>query len=160
MSFDVFGKNPASRTGEHFSNSAWEWRPLADYVCKTAPQITAACHYWQTNDHAGLDAGAAGSLAGLLEDEIASGRCETYAKRYASEIEMTSNVPCDFCDGTGTRKPVPQRGAGDPSKDGIPCNCCSATGWVRPYSTNYLFSTENVRSFAAFLKDCGGFEIC
>jgi hypothetical protein len=34
------------------------------------------------------------------------------------------------------------------------------TGYVRPDCTDYPFSIENVKEFVAFLKECGGFEIC
>jgi hypothetical protein len=35
----------------------------------------------------------------------------------------------------------------------------AATGYRAPWSAGNWFSVDNVRDFAAFLRDCGGFEI-
>lgn len=98
-------------------------------------------------------------LADLLQKEIDSGRTERYARLRQSQIEQAPNEPCSLCEGTGTHKPAPERGAGDPTKDGIVCNSCDGNGYVRPWVDNYSFSVENVQEFANFLRNCSGFEI-
>ena len=55
MGMDVIGKNPKNETGEYFRNNVWGWGPLATYVCQVAPEITAKCKYWQSNDGDGLN---------------------------------------------------------------------------------------------------------
>lgn len=40
------------------------------------------------------------------------------------------------------------------------CNACQGTGKVRPAETSYSFDESDVREFAEFLENCGGFEIC
>lgn len=38
-------------------------------------------------------------------------------------------------------------------------NGCDGKGTKRPADTWYPFEVENVKEFATFLQDCGGFEI-
>jgi hypothetical protein len=159
MGMDVFGKKHTTPEGEYFRNNVWWWRPLADYCREVAPEICSHCKYWDSNDGDGLNAARSIALANALQAEVDAGRAAAHEKRYASEQEMTPNEPCDLCEGTGTRKPIPERGAGDIAT-GIKCNACGGTGHVRPWSTQYPFSVENVVEFIAFLKGCGGFKIC
>jgi hypothetical protein len=153
MGMDVYGES-----GAYFRSNVWWWRPLADYVIKVAPDIAGQCHYWQSNDGDGLGKADSLRLADSLQAEIDAGRTARYETIYRSEREKLPNEPCWLCEGTGTRKPPPQRGAGDPRTDG-PCNCCDATGYTRPQSTEYPFSVDNVRRFVDFLRGCGGFRI-
>jgi hypothetical protein len=158
MGFDIVGNQPSTVEGEYFHNSCCAWRPLAHYVCTIAPDITNQCKYWHTNDYDGLDAKHAAALADRLDIEIKDGRCERYAQIFSSEQEMAPDEPCFLCESTGTRKPIPQRGAGD-AITGIVCNCCHGKGTIRPWWTQYPFSVENVRKFIVFLRGCGGFRI-
>jgi hypothetical protein len=157
MGMDVFGRNPTTKEGEYFHNTVWWWRPLADYVCRIAPEITSACRYWQSKDGDGLVAQASIALANKLQGEIDSGGVLAYEMRRNSRLELMPNEPCDFCEGTGRRKPAPQCGAGD-VRTGI-CNKCDGEGHVRPAITEYPFSVENVQRFIVFLRGCGGFCI-
>lgn len=160
MGMDVYGRRPTTETGKYFRNNIWHWRPLADYVIQTAPALAAKCPHWHTNDGAGLNAADSVALADLLQAEIDSGRCETFAKIREAEIAAIPNEVCSLCEGTGVRKPIPERGAGDLKRGGITCNSCGGSGSVRPSATYYPFDVDNVREFVAFLRDCGGFEIC
>ena len=58
---------------------------------------------------------------------------------------------CDLCDGTGTRNNSNREGE---------CNGCNGNGIRSSWVTNYPFDVENVQEFVAFLKECGGFQIC
>lgn len=40
------------------------------------------------------------------------------------------------------------------------CGGCDGKGERRPWDTHYPFSVDNVREFAEFCKNSGGFEIC
>jgi hypothetical protein len=159
MGMDVYGTNPATEEGKYFRNNVWWWHPLADYINEIAPNIAGKCQYWHSNDSDGLDCADALKLATILQAEIDSGRCERRARIYTSAQEAEPDVTCDLCDGTGTRKPFPERGAGDLAS-GIRCNACAGEGHVRARSTHYPFDVENVREFVAFLRGCGGFAIC
>jgi hypothetical protein len=159
MGMDVCGKQPTTEHGEYFCNNVWWWRPLAEYMFEIAPEIAANCRHWHSNDGDGLNGHDSLRLAELLQKEIDSGRTAAYAKCRESELEMAPDERCFLCEGTGTRKPVPECGAGDPTKGGIPCNGCAGHGYTRAWATKYHFSVENVREFVTFLRGCGGFEI-
>jgi len=149
MGMDVIGQNPTNKEGEYFRNNVWWWHPLADYCVEIAPEITARCEYWHYNDGDGLNGRDAAALADTLQAEIDSGRCETYAKIREAELSALPNEACDICDGTGIRKPVPERVA----------RASNGSGSVRPYQCEYPFAVENVREFITFLRGCGGFAI-
>lgn len=177
MGMDVIGQNPTSKEGEYFRNSVWGWQPLAEYCIEVAPDVTARCRYWHSNDGDGLDGRNSLLLADALQREIDSGRCKRWADIRASTLERAPNKPCWLCEATGTRKPLPEIvpgdeneilpryktepeiGAGDPANGGIICNACNGEGYIRPLDCSYHFSVENVREFVAFLRGCGGFAI-
>ena len=158
MGMDVIGRKPTSKEGEYFRNNVWWWRPLADYCIEVAPDVTAQCKHWHTNDGDGLDERNSLLLANALQQEIDSGRCKRWAEIRASELERVPKEPCWVCEGTGTRRPPPEGGPGDLAT-GIRCNLCKGDGYIRPWNCNYSFSVENVEGFAAFLRVSGGFEI-
>jgi hypothetical protein len=128
MGMDVFGNKPNSEAGEHFRCNVWGWHPLAKYCCEVAPDITSKCKHWHSNDADGLAAEDARQLAIRVQAEIDSGRAQAYAQRHASANAMLPNEPCAICAGTGTRKPVPELGAGNPNAGGIKCNGCDGSG--------------------------------
>ena len=80
MGMDVIGLKPTTKEGEYFCNTVWWWRPLADYCIRVAPDIAAQCKHWHSNDGDGLDERNAIALADLLQAEIDSGRCGSYAR--------------------------------------------------------------------------------
>lgn len=170
MGMDVYGSNPTNETGKYFRNNVWWWRPLATYVCEVAPEITSKCDHWQSNDGDGLNAANSIKLAKLLRDEISSGRTEAYAKIREAELNALPDKECWLCEGTGIRTDGVGAANGQPDKiidkEGHPrngekgwCNGCDGVGHVRPDSTSYGFSVENVSEFCDFLEFCGGFEI-
>jgi len=158
MGMDVHGKNPTSEVGSYFRNNMWHWRALATYVCGIDRRLTDKCEHWQSNDGAGLNAKDSAALATRLQAEIDSGRTANYVRVWASQQEMMPDEPCWLCEGTGTRKPAPERGDGDLATGTI-CNGCDGKGYIRPYATMCPISVENVQRFTNFLRDCGGFEI-
>lgn len=164
MGMDVYGKNATAEVGEYFRNNVWWWRPLADFLTATYPDLTAGCTYWQSNDGDGLDAAGALALADALDRDLANGRVTAYADQYAAEIAALPDSACDLCDGTGLRTDEIGRTHGmdkprDPDTGKGGCNGCQGTGRRENWGKSYPFEVENVREFAAFLRHSGGFEI-
>ena len=158
MGMDVIGLKPTTKEGECFRNNVCTWQPLADYCMKVAPDIAVRCKYWRSNDGDGLDEADSVALADVLQKEIDSGRCGSYARIQESELELLPNEPCEMCGGTGIRKPPPEYGAGD-GVTGIECNGCKGSGFKRPWACLYRFAVDNVKKFTIFLRGCGGFQI-
>ena len=69
----------------------------------------------------------------------------------SDEIE----VDCDICEATGKRQEPPETGAGEKK-----CNGCNGTGKQDDWAKSYPFSEDNVREFANFCANSGGFTIC
>lgn len=164
MGMDVFGKNPTTETGTYFRASVWWWRPLAEFVTGTYPDLTAPCGHWQTNDGDGLGAEGARALAVALDRDLTSGVVERAAQSWTEYVEGLPLVVCDLCEGTGLRTDglgvewgmdVPR----DPDTGKGGCNGCAGSGKHPAFVTHYRFDAEIVREFAAFLRDSGGFEI-
>src|SRR5689334_2199034 len=100
MGMDVYGNEPKNKCGEYFGNTAWSWRPLATYVGEVAPEISAGCKYWHSNDGDGLNRDDSMQLADLLQKEIDNGRTERYARLRQSRSEQIPNESCWLCEGS------------------------------------------------------------
>jgi len=170
MGMDVIGVRPRGEVGEYFRNNIWWWHPLWQYCNQIAPRICAPCE-GSTNDGDGLTAARAEALAELLERSIQDGRCQRHLEEFRAWQEAISKEPCRWCGATGVRRDDVgvQQGmdtkvldAEDVERLGRStgwCNGCSGTGTTDPTGRWYGFSTENVESFVAFLRHCGGFRI-
>jgi len=144
MGMDVYGKN-----GGYFRNNCWWWRPLWNYCYEVAPEIISEDLFnrGHNNDGAGLDDKGSKELAHTLRYLLKSKQTKEYEKRYKAERKALPDIKCTYCNGTGIRKDVK-------------CNVCKGKGTERPTETWYPFEADNVKMFAEFLEDCGGFEIC
>lgn len=156
MGMDVFGKDATSEVGSYFRRNVWGWRPLWQYVEDTHPDLARLVEYPQTNDGDGLDADGSAELARRLRDDLLDGTVEEYVTARNLLLEAMPDTPCDVCEGTGQR-PDGLYGL-EWKKPG--CNGCDGKGTVRPWDTWYSLDVEDVREFADFLADCGGFAIC
>ena len=170
MGMDVIGKNPASETGEYFRNNVWAWRPLWNYCSEVAPDLLASIngHY---NDGEGLNSRSARDLAERLDTEVTSGRTAVYEQAYNDRLATLPRHDCEWCGGTGIRDDKVGVENGFPTRELSVevaaivgrttgwCNGCHGEGLCDHPDTSYGFWTDNVVQFAAFLRDCGGFEI-
>jgi hypothetical protein len=171
MGMDVYGENPTSDTGEYFRNNVWWWRPLWDYCVDVAPELCDGVD-GESNGGDGLGAEGADDLSVILFNELASGRTAQYAKDYGKMLSELPRSECNHCEGTGTRTDAVGVEMGMTTKELEPalqiitgrthgwCNACNGEGTQEHWNANYPFSEENVREFAEFLAECGGFKIC
>lgn len=165
MGMDVFGKNATAEVGGYFRNNVWWWRPLADFLTTTYPELTSGCTYWHSNDGDGLGPAESLALADALDRDLANGRVLAYADQYEAEQGNLPDSECRLCQGTGIRTDEVGKTFGldkprDPSTGTGGCNGCAGTGRQDHPGKWYPFSVENVREFANFLRNCGGFSIC
>lgn len=164
MGMDVYGEAATSQVGEYFRNNVWWWRPLADYILRTHPELASSCAEWHSNSGDGLNAAESIALADALDADLASGAVDAYSTAYAAEVAALPREACNLCNSTGLRtdeigvahgydKPRhPATGRGG-------CNGCAGVGTREHWAASYPFSTENVREFAMFLRASGGFKI-
>lgn len=174
MGMDVYGKSPTTKRGEYFRNNVWGWRPLWNYCILIAndlidENVANGGHF---NSGVGLDADGAKILSEYLFQAIASGSTEAYKLDYDMRLSKLERVTCEWCAGSGIRTDEVGQDMGQPTRVLEPelqillgrefgwCNGCGGEGTKDPWERNYPFEVENVREFAEFLADCGGFEIC
>jgi hypothetical protein len=161
MGVDLKGIKPRTDAGVCFHSNYWWWRPLADYVLPTCADIflSGETKYWQSNDGQVVSAQTTQAIAARLKELLATGAVGRFASRYEAERKSTPKQRCSFCGGTGKRTDWPA----DISQSWIDkchgCNACLGTGWVDDTASFYPFSADNVREFAEFCENCGGFEI-
>jgi hypothetical protein len=69
-----------------------------------APEITAECEHWHSNDGDGLDATGAVRLVERLQQLLVDGSVAAYVKRRDAALAQLPDETCGCCDGTGTKR--------------------------------------------------------
>jgi DnaJ-class molecular chaperone len=153
MGFDLIGVQPQNKKGEYFRNNCWWWRPLWHFVatfCKdilTEQDIEGGS--WN-NGHR-IDANKALKVAIRLEHLVNLGQVKAAVKEYKKALKALPLEKCEICNGTGQRNDKIVQGE---------CNACRGKGKRKSWQTNYPFDEQNVKEFAEFCRNSGGFEIC
>ena len=172
MGMDVYGKNPKSETGEYFRRNVWGWHPLWSYVESQHPEIAESVECGHTNDADGLGARDSKRLAKLLMEDYNSGVVAKYVAERNQELAELPFEDCTLCETTGIRTDEVGIQNGMDKQELQPdiaiivgrevgwCNRCGGLGKVEDFATNYSLDEDDVKEFAEFLADCGGFEIC
>ena len=143
--------------GVYFRNNVWWWRPLWMFVSNSCWDILTEkdIERGSWNDGHKISKTKAGKIAKRLHSMLEDGRVKEYEDRYNKDLASLEQKDCDICDATGRRKEPPIPGAGDYME----CNSCNGTGKVDDWAKSYPFSEDNVREFANFCLNSGGFEI-
>lgn len=144
MGMDVYGKKPKNEKGKYFRNNVWWWHPLWDYIEYAFPEIASKVVYAHTNDGDGLGARDAKLLALKLRNNLKNGKVAEYEKEYHQAVEI------------GKVQHLQQKQK--ELKQGSSVEEDSSQEYYWP--EYYKFDEENVREFAEFLENCGGFSIC
>jgi len=152
MGFDLLGVAPKHEKGEGFSNNVWSWYPLWNYVCQTCSDILTETEMEQGRWNNGyrLSKRRSVKISSRLFDLIESGAVHEEVVEFNKK---RSNMPfetCSICNGAGIRKDKNYTGE---------CNGCKGKGQREPSEAWYDFEEDNVRDFAEFCRDSGGFYI-
>ena len=142
--------------GVYFRNSVWEWRPLWDFITATCNDILTEKNIkgGDFNEGHKISKTKAGKIARKLYKLIETDQVKAYESMYKKELDSLEQTDCYICDSTGKRQEPPNTGAGDRE-----CNGCNGTGKKDDWAKSYPFSEDNVRRFANFCANSGGFEI-
>ena len=134
MRIDLVGKKARCATGETFSRSSHNWSFLMHAVFNLVdPSITARCHNWMSCDGQGLNEHDALSMAEELQHHIGP-RGEL--TRALEELTLRRNAPNEGWD---------QDDFG---------------ALFQGIADLKFLIEEEIPEFIAFLRQCGGFEIC
>lgn len=155
MGFDVYGKRPISQEGEYFRNNVWYWRPLWKFVCESCNDFLTIKDFQKGESNSDLVIAKvkAEKIAKRLKYLLKIGAVKRYEEEYKKKVDNMPDVACNLCKGTGTRNDKYTL-----FKDTL-CNTCKGTGKVKPFATYYPFEEDNVREFAKFCANSGGFSI-
>ena len=172
MGMDVYGKNPTSKVGEYYRQSIWGWHPLWRYVELYHEQYADKVEHAHSNDGDGLGAEDSSQLSLCLRQDLITGMAKKRLAEWEQEKAELPDDPCYICDSTGIRTDKIGKEHGMDKKELSAdqselykrrigwCNGCDGKGSKRPFSTMYGIELDDIREFADFLADCGGFEIC
>ena len=137
--------------GHYFRNNCWWWRPLWNYCHNVAPDLIDEKLFedGHSNSGAGLDDKGAKKLGQLLLQEINNGNTIRYQAEYQQWIDDFPDDDCMRCNNNnhGHNK----------KKE---CTNCDKTGKTKNWNKSYPFDIDNVREFAEFCLQSGGFRIC
>ena len=137
--------------GVYFRNNVWWWRPLWQFVCErfddvlTEQDMERGCY----NDGHEITADKATQIGLDLTCMLEDGRIQAYNDRYEAEMKALPQVDCFVCDNNN-------RG----HKKKKECKSCNQTGLKDDWAKSYPFDVENMREFATFCLESGGFTIC
>ena len=153
MGFDLYGTRPRNKKGDYFRNNVWWWRALADFVLQRCEHMMKQheMRFWGSNDGQKVGKKSAEAIAKELQRLIKNGTVKAYTKQYMKDLKAIPDTECDICHGTGIR---------EFKEELINCNGCNGKGTVRPWQCHYPFSEANVKEFAKFCQNSGGFRIC
>lgn len=140
-----------SNPGVYFRNNVWWWRPLWSFVCEHCDDILdeedmESGHYNDCRDISEDKAMRIGiELTCMLDD----GRVQEYADLYKKEVDSMPQVDCYICNNNNYGNHKKRE-----------CKSCNKTGLKDDWAKSYPFDVDNVRRFAEFCLESGGFSIC
>ncbi len=170
MGMDVYGTKPNNETGEYFRRNVWGWRPLWDYCIDTFEIVSDVNGHDNSGD--GLNAENSRKLAEQMKADIASGAAQDYITARNHKLASLERLTCEWCDGTGIRTDEVGMFQDMPTRELSPemamltgrthgfCNGCSGEGKKDNWETNYHLDLEDIKEFAEFIENSGGFKIC
>jgi hypothetical protein len=132
---------PKKESERYFRAFGGWWKPLADFVIDTCPELLRDGDIpgWYSNYGHSVDVETATAIGKKLDRLIKAGA----AKRREIEREIAyPPMQCHSCGGTGI-------------KDKNKCANCDGKGKIQRSD----FTEENAKAFAVFCLESGGFDI-
>ena len=165
--FADYDKWEKENPGHYFRNNVWWWRPLADFVLWLADKELGDKDRegWHNNGGHKVDEKTAKIIAELLEASIDEGiaqrmedeniRKMNKAKLHNLEVQKKHDeLKMIVKEKTGKDNLAP---ADYPEPFNSQWNDIQK---LTNYEAHYPFSVHNVKDFANFCRESGGFEIC
>jgi hypothetical protein len=152
--------------GYYFRNNVWHWRPLAQYVIEHTKVITdeKKIQGFSYNDGVEISAEEAEQIAKQLYYLLQSGHTKKYAEEYmAGYTQAKKNNIKVHKEMDAFQKAMDKKYKKDIAPKDYPKD--DYEKWNAIYSKldtngNYPFHIENVKEFAEFAEQSGGFQIC
>lgn len=164
--FELKDQYSIDNPGEYFRNNVWYWRPLWDFVCYHCSAFLTPrdCSKGGTNSGDRISKTKSIKMAKKLFRLIEDGTVAHYEKEYILGYEQANKHNAKINKELDELK---KRVKKETNKDLVPGHYPKKykKEWDKIYAkTNwtgsYPFSAENVKKFAKFCQQSGGFEIC
>ena len=134
MSMDLIGQNPRNSQGKSFGANIYWWGPLVTMVLRADPGTARRCPSWWLNDHQGLGPRDARTLGRKLRQAVADGLVRQIARQHGAVWQ-------EECQ-TGPYT--------------VPAHWQIRDEQDQPRSG---MNEKKTLELAAFMENCGGFEI-
>ena len=159
MGMDVNGKNPSSEEGSYFRANVWSWRPIHAIIGMTGVVDDETLNRMSMNEGAGLQTqNECNQLADALEKVILNNDIDIGSFKSAGFVleRKDNDVKINFPICEDKSMVVKPDGTFVKEKE-IDTMTLSQQRTLRSaYSTTY----SHLKEFIAFLRSCGGFEVC
>lgn len=156
----------AENKGVYFRNNVWWWRPLAQYVIEHTKVITddKKIQGFSYNDGVEIDEEEAVQIAKQLKHLIKTGHTKKYEEDYMlayKKAVLNNKKVQEELD--SFQKAMDKKHGGDIAPADYPKD--DLEKWESIYAKmdnngSYPFSEKNVKEFAEFAEQSGGFQIC
>tara|TARA_R110002020_G_scaffold131890_3_gene294726 strand:+ start:733 stop:1314 length:582 start_codon:yes stop_codon:yes gene_type:complete len=143
----------AANPGVYFRNNVWHWRPLWGFIChEIAPNILTETdkNSGEYNDDYVINAIKAIYIADRIDALDKEGILDEYEKDYTETISELPDEICQICQGPGFKVIENEK------KE---CHNCNGKGQKPNFAKHYPFNADNIRNFAKFARESGGFRI-
>ena len=153
--------------GYYFRNNVWWWRPLADFVLWLADEELGDKDRegWHNNGGHRVDEKTATIIADLLEEAIKQGAVQKMEEENKRRRDKAKLHNLEIEKKHKELRKIVERHTG--KKDLVPADYPEPfnSQWndiqkLTNYEAHYPFSVDNVKDFAKFCRESGGFEIC
>ena len=165
--FEELSKFESENKGYYFRNNVWWWRPLAEYVLEHTKVITdpKKIEGFSYNDGVEISEKEAEQIAKQLYHLLKTGHTKEYAKQIKEKSIIAEKHNAIIQKKLDDVVLEAERVTG--KKDIAPASFPKdlRDKWDEIYqqkdwNDSYPFSVQNVKEFADFCKDSGGFQIC
>ena len=155
--------------GNYFRNNWWYWRPMWGYACGLGKQfgvITQKIEEWG-NDNSGrkVNGKIAKKWGELILWDISEGNPQDYEEEYMKDYKIAQEHNNRIDKDLDILRELVKEETGDP--DIVPNDYPEkhAKSWqelwsMRKHQASYPFSVDNLKEFAKFMIESGGFQIC
>lgn len=155
--------------GSYFRNNWWYWRPMWAYATTIGLEhgiITKGqAEYGNGNDGSQIDGETAKKWGELILWDIAEGNVRDHETEYKIQYDMAKEHNDELDKAMQILREVVQDETGN--KDIVPNDYPKKhkKSWQelwdkRDHRASYPFSEENLKEFAEFMVESGGFSIC
>lgn len=134
MGFDVYGIKAKSEKGEYFRNNVWWWRRLWQFVSEYCDDILTPEDIENGTWNNGYEYSEekAIAIAKRIKEKIKDGTAKDFSKAVSKEVDKAKRENEKLTDKLSNRN----------------------------WSEDYPFTISNLKEFATFAENSGGFTIC